>query len=182
MMANTQRAPAPYMGHKALVVSSLALALSSASFLVFRGPISLVSALLVPSILVVFLRKSGRAYEVITYIALMIMVLLFFQTQVVFAFGYILLALAFKAFVSKPGTQVGRRILQLLLHVVLVALVLFICIILTEAVLGVPLHSMMMRMSRQNPAIYVGILLLEATLVCTVNILLIKSISARLHA
>ena len=181
MSSNANTAYAPVSGLRALTVSSLALALSSASLLAFRGPTSIVSALIVPSLLESFLGRVGRGYRLAAYACLLAISVLFFQTQVIFAFGYILLGLAFRAVLSNPCAKSGYRGLRFALAVALSALVLFICLILTETLLGVPLHAMMMRISRQNPAIYAGIIVFEATLVCLINIMVIRVVSSRLR-
>lgn len=181
MKGGSQARPAPYAGYRALAISSLALAVSSACMLAFRGPTSIASALVVPSVLVLLLGKVAVAYRVAAYAAFLIVAMLLFQTQVVFVFGYISLSLAFSATFGDRSSKASGRNLRFIASIWLVALVLFVCIALTEAVLGVPLHSMMMRLSRQNPAIYAGVLLLEAILVSAANMLLIRSVSSRLR-
>lgn len=181
MKTSGQTVHAPYAGNRALAASSLALALSAASLIAFRGPISIISAMLVPSFLVLILGRVGRAYQLASCTALIIIAMLFFQAQVIFVFAYILLALAFKAAIGRPVDYTGNRIARFPLLIAAVALVLFACLYLTELVLGVPLHSMMLRISRNVPAIYMGILILEAALVCSVNFLLIRAVSARVR-
>lgn len=176
-----EASPSSPKGRKEFVYSSLALALSSASLGVFRGPISIVSALFVPSILAIFLKNSGKAYRMLTYAGMLAIALLFFQTQVIFALGYIMLSIAFKAFQEEAGTRHGNRFARMSAYVAFTAIVLFVCLYLTEAVLGVPLHAMMIRITRQNPIVYALVLVLEALLVCFANILAINAISRRLR-
>lgn len=181
MITNDRAAKAVYAGSRALAASSLALALSVASLITFRGPISIISAMLVPSFLVLVLGRVGRAYQLASGVALVIIAAFFFQAQVIFVIAYIMLALAFRVFAGSFVASAGSRVILYPLLMAAVAMVLFCSLYLTEAVLGVPLHRMMLRISRNDPAIYAGVLLLEAALVCSVNLLLIRAISSRLH-
>jgi len=168
--------------HSVLLASAaLALALSLLCLMVFRGPASLGSALIVPAILVLFSRNGGNTYYLLVSSGLLLATLLLVQPHLIFAAGYLLLAQAIRFLLISPTGGLSMRPVRLLLYVIAASGVLFLGIWLTEILFQIPLHQMMLRISGQNPWVYLVILLVEGFLVGLANIAIFRLFSSRVQ-
>ncbi|MCR3956934.1 MAG: hypothetical protein NUK57_11615 [Gudongella sp.] len=164
---------------KTLTMSAFGLALSVLSLLLFRGPISIVSTFLIPAIIVLFSGNKNGGY-VLTSMGLLTVTLLFFPTQIIFVFGYIILGHFLKLLIIDSNQRVKLITLNFILYVIITTLVLFLGIRLTELIFLVPLHTMMLRISGSNPLLYLGILFFEGLLVSIFNFALLRLLNSRI--
>jgi fucose 4-O-acetylase-like acetyltransferase len=164
---------------KPLTMAAFAVALSAVGPMFFRGPLSLVSALYVPAVLVLFTKDGGLTNQVLTAIALLAVALLFFQAQIVFVLGYVLLSFTLRLLVAAPNLTLRLQPALVAGYTLLAAAVLFLGIRLTDFIFGVPLHAMMLRISGNNLWVYFGILLVEALLISGLNISFLKVLLPR---
>jgi len=81
-----------------LTMAAFTLALSSVSIFLFRGPVSILSAFLIPAIIVLFSKGYGIAYYILISMGLLLTSVLFFQTQLIFTTGYAFMAVALRLF------------------------------------------------------------------------------------
>jgi len=164
-----------------LAYAGIALALSVVSLMIFRGPVSIVSTFIVPAVVAIFARKKLFPYYLLTSMGLLIMTFVFFITQIIFVIGYILLSIALKILFidSEINIKVGWQ--GFLIYTLLVIVVLFMGIQLTQTVLSIPLHDMMLRMSNHRYSIYFAILLLESIAITLINFLIIKVLIPRIR-
>lgn len=156
-----------------LTMASFSLAVSTVSILLFRGPISILSALLIPAIIVLFSKGSGMTYYVIVSMGMMILSVMFFQTQVIFMALYVFLAIALRMLVINQSWNLVLSISGVLLYLFTVVLALFSGIWLTEKLLLVPIHTMMQMVSDGRVLVYFLILLIESVLVTLCNFLVL---------
>ncbi|WP_422485874.1 hypothetical protein [Gudongella sp. DL1XJH-153] len=154
---------------KTLTMSAFALALSVFSLLLFRGPISIASTFLIPVIIVLFSRGQLKSY-LLVYAGLFTTTLLFFPTQIIFVATYMLLSALLKVFFITSTFKVNISLLGVIGYILIVSLVLFVGIRLTELVFLVPLHTMMLRISGNNFLSYSLILVIEGIFVSIFNI------------
>ncbi len=154
---------------KILTMSAFALALSVLSLLLFRGPVSIVSTFLIPAIIVLFSRGELKSYLLVS-VGLFIIALMFFPTQIIFVATYMLLSALLNVLFITSDFKVKTNPLGVLGYILIVSLVLFVGIRLTELVFLVPLHTMMLRISGNNMLFYAGILFLEGIFVSIFNI------------
>lgn len=159
--------------------SALSMAVSLLSLLIFRGPVSIFSAFLIPAIIVVFAGSFGLPYYILTTGGLLLTTFLFFPTQILFVVGYALLALFLKLIFLK-GERLRTNFPRVLVYAATASLAVFIGIYLTELIFMVPLHSMMIRLSGGSPLIYGFIIGAEGGLIAISNLLLLKVFVSRL--
>ena len=159
--------------------AAIAIALSIVFLLIFRGPASIIAALIVPAVIVLLAKNNGLLYYLLITCGLTLIALLLFQTQLFFVFGYLLLSLALKFYLVDHNSKIKLKPLSISLYAVSVAIVLFLCIRLTEWLFLIPLHQMMLRLSSGNPLLYLLILLAEGILICAANIAFLKLFYAR---
>lgn len=157
-----------------LTMAAFTLALSSVSILLFRGPISILSAFLIPAIIVLFSRGDGIAYYILIFMGLLLTSLIFFQTQLIFASGYVFLAVGLRLFLVDSNRNLKLSLSKLFLYLVSVILILFSGLWFTEKLFLVPLHTMMLKLSGGQFHVYLGILLIESVLVISCHILVLK--------
>lgn len=160
--------------------AAIAIALTVVFMLVFRGPASIISALVVPAVIVLLAKNKGLIYYILISCGLVFFALLLFQTQLVFVGGYLLLSLALKLILVGKNSQIKLKPLPISLYTASVIIVLFLCIRLTEWLFLIPLHQMMLRLSDGNPLLYLLILFAESILICAVNIAFLKVFYARM--
>lgn len=162
-----------------LTRASLALAISIVCLILFRGPISIVSTFLLPPIIVLF--ESGKAllYYLLTSMGLFITTLIFFPTQLIFVLTYLILALALMMLRKKRDRKISP--FNTLLYLFLTIIALFVGIRLTQLIYMIPLHTMMLRISNNNPLFYFLIILMEAVLVCVFNFGILKLFKSRVR-
>jgi len=161
-------------------MAAFTMALSSVSLLLFRGPISILSAFLIPVIIVLFSRGYGRSYYILIFIGLLLVSALFFQTQLIFTAGYGLLAVGLRVFFLDRDMFLKLGISKMLLYLGSVVLILFSGLWLTEKLFLVPLHTMMLKISGGQIHVYLGILLIESVLVTSCHILVLNGFLKRL--
>ena len=159
--------------------SALSMAMSLMSLLIFRGTVSILSAFLIPAIIVVFAGNFGLPYYILTTGGLLLTTFLLFPTQILFVMGYALLALFLKPLFLKEE-RLRTNFPRVLIYAATASFVVFIGIYLTELIFLVPLHSMMIRLSGGRPLIYVLIIGAEGGLIALSNILLLKVFVSRL--
>ena len=165
---------------KVVIMASLSLAISSVCIVLFRGPVSILSAFAVPATLVLFSRGYGRLYPVLVSLGLLLISLMLFQTQIVFAASYLAMALAIRLLLLDAEMNLSVGLGRGLLFQAIVALLLFAGLWLTEKLFLIPLHTMMLRISGGRAEIYVLLLVLEALLISACNILLLKGFLKRI--
>ena len=164
---------------KSLTMAAFAVVLSAVGPMFFRGPLSLVSALFVPAVLVLFTKDGGPVYHALTAVALLAVAAMFFQTQIVFVLGYVLLSFALRLLVTAPNLTLRLQPALVAGYTLLAVVVLFLGIRLTDFIFGIPLHTMMLRISGNNLWVYFSILLVEALLVSGLNIAFLKVLLPR---
>jgi hypothetical protein len=165
---------------KTLTMSAFGLALSVLSLILFRGPISIVSTLLIPAIIVLFSGNKLEGYA-FSSIGLFIITLLFFPTQIIFVSGYAILGLLLKSLALSSNQKVKIHPGKFMLYLLITSLVLYMGLRLTELLFLVPLHAMMLGISRGSSAIYAGILILEGLFVSVFNFGILKLLISRIN-
>jgi len=166
---------------KTLTLSASALVLCVLCLLFFRGPMSLVSAFFIPVIIVIFAKYNITAYYVLTLISLFLITIISFQTQLIFVIGYILLALALRSVLIYDGEKVIIQPFRILIYLMLVSLILYISIRLTDLLFATPLHQMMLGLANNNLLVYFMIIFIESIFVALINLVLLKTITARVR-
>ncbi len=152
-----------------LTASAFALALSIINLMLFRGTISILAACFVPAIIVIFSKGQKMNYYLYVSVGLFLVAPMFFQTQIVFVAGYVVLALGMRLLLIDRDLNLRRGLVSSAGYVLLVAVILWMGMILTEYLFLIPLNSMMIRLSKGSNVLYMGILLLEGLLVFLVN-------------
>ena len=166
----------------ALIGAAFCLALSALSLLLFRGPVSLISAFFIPASILVFSINQGKVYYSLTTSGLLLLAIFFFMPQTFFVLGYILLAILFRILFLKTGQSFLSNKLKVLVALLSTSFILFLGIRLTQWVFLIPLHTMMVGISKGNPFIYGGILLLEGFLVLSINLAFLSLLNRRLSS
>lgn len=159
--------------------ASFTLALSAVCIMMFRGPISIVSTFLIPPIIVLFSNRYISLYYILTFMGLVLMTMIFFPTQLVFVFTYILLALVLDNITKKGGKYPSFN--KIITYISLTIITLFIGIRLTQLIYMIPLHTMMLRISRGNFFFYFAILFVEAFIVSMFNFGILKVFRKRVY-
>lgn len=162
-------------------MAALTLALSSVSIFLFRGPISILSAFLIPVIIVLFSRGYGMVYHILVSMGLLLISLMFFQTQLIFTAGYALLAVGLRVLLLDRNMNLKLSIIKTLLYLVFVILTLSAGLWLTEKIFLIPLHTMMLKLSGGKILFYLGILIIESILVTLCHILVLNGFLKRLR-
>lgn len=159
--------------------ASFTLALSAVCIMMFRGPISIVSTFLIPPIIVLFSNRYISLYHILTSMGLVLMTMIFFPTQLVFVFTYILLALVLDNITKKGGRFPPFN--KIIIYISLTITTLFIGIRLTQLIYMIPLHTMMLRISRNNFFFYFAILFVEGLIVSMFNFGILKVFRKRVY-
>ena len=167
---------------KVLLMSAFSLATCILCLLVFRGPLSIASALLIPAVIVVFSKSCGILYHVLTSAGMIAVTFLFFQAQVFFVIAYILLSFGLRLLLVSAGMEVRFKPFRVIIFVLLATAVLYIGIRLTEWVFLVPLHKMMLSLSGYNDLRYFAMMLAEGTLVFVLNAVILKALFPKIRA
>lgn len=161
--------------------SSIAICLCMVSLLLFRGPLSLMSAVVIPLIIAILSYKLHMRYNFLAAAGLSIITGLFFTTQLIFVMTYLLMGLLIKLLLySKRSNVISFWIVRFVLYVVSTGTLLYLGIRLTEALFYIPLHEMMLRMSNGNMGIYGLIILAEALFVSSIHFVIMHNIRKRL--
>jgi hypothetical protein len=164
----------------ALTRSALALALSVLSLLIFRGTTSIFSAFIIPVVIALFSKRNEVLSFVYIATSLIMMTVLFFQTQIIFIIGYLLLSLVLKCFLMDAAMKVKFSFTGILKYLLAVMAILFMGIWLTQVIFLIPIHDMMLRFSNNHPLRYLGILLVEGIAITLVNLLFLKAMTSRI--
>lgn len=159
-----------------LARASIALALCISSLVLFRGTISIFSALFIPAITAGFSINMKKSFFLITYLGLILITLFFFTTQIVFVTAYIFLSVAIRKFLLDEYLKVKIYLSNSIIYVILVIIILFSGLWFTEIFLQIPLHTMMLRLSGGNWFKYLAILLSESILIFVLNVIILKNI------
>ena len=163
-------------------MSAFSLAFCILCLLVFRGPLSIASALLIPAVIVAFSKNHGLLYYVLTSAGMIAVTFLFFQAQTFFVIVYLLLSFALRLLLVSSDMTVRLQPVRVIIFILLAAAVLYIGIRLTQWVFLVPLHRMMLRLSGDDPLRYLAILLVEGTAVFALNAAILKAFFSRIKA
>jgi hypothetical protein len=163
-----------------LTRSALALALSVVSLLLFRGTTSIVSAFVIPVVIALFSKRNEVLSFVYIASSLIMMTVLFFQTQIIFIIGYLLLSLVLKHLLMDSAMKVKFSFTGILKYLLAVMAILFMGIWLTQVIFLIPIHDMMLRFSNNHPLRYLGILLVEGIAITVVNLLFLKATTSRI--
>lgn len=164
-----------------LTRSTIALALSVVSLLLFRGPVSIVSTFIIPVVIVLFSKRKELTSFIYIATGLLMMTVLFFQTQIVFVIGYLLLSITLKHFFLDSDRKVKLSFSGILQYLLTVIIILFIGIQLTQMIFLIPLHDMMLRLSGNDPLRYFSILLVEGIAITLFNLLILKAFASRVR-
>lgn len=162
-----------------LTRSAIALALCMVSLLLFRGATSIVSTFIIPVVIVIFSKRKESASFIYISAGLLMMTALFFQTQIIFVIGYLLLSLVLKNFFLDSTMKMKVSLSGIVKYLISVIVVLFIGIQLSQIIFLIPLHDMMLRISGNNPLGYLGILLLEGIVIILIHLLILKAFTSR---
>ncbi len=164
-----------------LTRSAMALALSVVSLLLFRGPVSIVSMFIIPVVIVLFSKRKELTSFIYIATGLLMMTVLFFQTQIVFVIGYLLLSITLKYFFLDSHRKVKLSFSGILKYLLTVMITLFIGIQLTQMIFLIPLHDMMLRLSGNDPMRYFSILLVEGIAITLFNLLILRAFASRVR-
>ena len=164
---------------RSLTSAALALAVSTVCLLIFRGPVSIVAALIIPAVIVLFACQNKPLYSGLLSIGLLVVTLLFFQTQLLFVAGYLCLALALNNLLISADMKVRLHPLPVMLYLLVTVIILYGGIRLTEHLFLVPLHQMMLRLSGHNPLRYAAIIFAESLFICAFNVVILKLFISR---
>lgn len=165
---------------RALTFSSLTLVLCFLCLLFFRGPISIMSAFFIPVIIVLFARYNISAYYGFTLSGLIIITLINFPTQIIFAISYFLFALALRFYLLDNVHSFKINHKFILLYLLLISVILFISIHMTDLFFSTPLHQMMLKLANNNLFVYFSIILIESLLIVYINVMLLKTLFSRI--
>ena len=161
-------------------MSAFSLALCVLSLLMFRGPLSIASALLIPAIIVVFSKNRSFYYYLLTSVGLVLTALLFFHAQTVFVTMYLLLSAALRVLLTNSNMELSLKPVPALVYILFSSAVLYLGIRLTEWIFLVPLDKMMLRLSANDALRYMGIMLAEGLLVFLLNAAILKAFLTRI--
>ena len=161
--------------HKSIMLarSGLAIVLSVVFIMLFRGPISIISALTIPAGIALFMRPASRAHFILTSFALLIIVVIFVPTQSVFALCYIILATGLKYFIVSNSGKIKLGFFSVVAYILCASASIYLGIRLTELIFSIPLHQMMLHLSAQHFLRYLLIVLIEGVLICIANLSLL---------
>jgi len=165
---------------KLLSMSAISLALSVLFLIMFRGPISILSTFIIPPIIVLFSLNNDLRYYVLTSLGLIIISSIFFPTQIVFVTLYILLAFFIRFLFFNNKNELKIKVPSVITYIILVMISLYLGIRITQIIFLVPLHTMMLRLSGGNPINYIGILIIEAIITVSVNIIFLRVFFSRI--
>lgn len=150
---------------KKITMAAITIAVSLVTVSMFRNTSSILSAIIIPIILALFLTSYTNKEYVFITTTLIFLTLLLITTQTVFMILYVLqgkllMLLFFKNIMRK---------LWFFLYIIMVSFSLLVGILLTEIVFSIPLHMFMMRISNNNSIIYGLIILVEGVIVSTLH-------------
>lgn len=162
-----------------VAASSIAIGLSLASLIVFRGPLGITSSVTVPIILALVMRKNSLRDLAFTGVALVLLTFILAVTQTVFAALYLLLAVFIRIFLINSTANGINKLIMTAIYLLSVASAIYIGIRATEAVFGVPLHRMMLGFSNGNPIVYILIITVEALVIGGIHLMMTRILLGR---
>jgi len=137
-----------------LARSAFSVALCIAFLILFRGSMSLLNAILIPTILFVSANKTPKAPVLTSYFVLIVVTFFFFLPQLFFVIFYCLVA----GFLVIERNRLNRKVIALSLS--LASFLAFIFIVkLTDHFFGVGLELLYLRISNGNQVFYYLVLL-----------------------
>lgn len=155
--------------------ASLTIALSLVIALIFRGTTSIFAAMIIPIILLLFM----YSFRVIDYLfvsfVLILLTLIFITTQVVFIVIYTILGFSLRLLI-KRDKQINI-FLKIFIYYFIVIGSLFLGILLTEMVFSIPLHSFMLKISKNSALIYFLILSIESIIITLTHFFVFKKLN-----
>lgn len=160
-------------------LSGMTLALCVLSLMIFRGPLSLLQALIIPMVVAIMTLKQPWKYTVSAGISLLILTLTFFVTQTVFMIIYLMMAYFLLILVTKLQRESRRYYLLIIPYVIVNALLLYLGLRLTDIIFQTPLHAMMLKLSSDNNFLYASIMAIESTFISTFHLLIVSNVYRR---
>jgi len=167
-------------GVRSISYSAISICLCMASLLLFRGSVSLISAVTIPLIIATLSIRLHLRYDLLIAAGLSIITGLFFTTQLIFVITYLLMGLLIQLIFRLKTSNVISLWMVRLLYVMSTGILLYLGIRLTEAIFYIPLHEMMLRMSNGNVGVYSLIILAEALFVSVIHFVFIQVIRKRI--
>ncbi|MDP2814629.1 MAG: hypothetical protein Q8S15_03785 [Erysipelotrichaceae bacterium] len=162
-----------------IALSGMTLALCLLSLMIFRGPLSLLQALIIPIVMVIMTIKQPWKYTFAAGISLLMLTLAFFLTQIIFMIIYLMMAFLLLILVSTIQRGPRHRNLLIILYLLINALLLYLGLRLTDIIFQTPLHVMMLKLSSDNNILYASILIIESTFISIFHLLIVLNVSRR---
>ena len=175
---DSQRERSHFARH--IAISGMALALCLISLMLFRGVLSLLQALIIPTVLVLLTGRQPWTYRLAVGSALLFLTLVFFPTQSVFIATYLLMTAVLFLYLRRVQPASRLRFLLFIPYWALNGVLLFVGLVMTDFVFLTQLHGMMLRMSGNHPMRYAAILLLEAAIVSACHLTFVQFFKRRL--
>jgi len=154
--------------------ASLTIALSLVISFLFRGTTSLFSAMIIPIILLLFM-SSFRFFDyLIVSITLILLTLIFITTQAIFMLVYTFLGFFQRILIY--GNIKSNTYIKISIYCFVVIASLFLGIFLTEITFSIPLHTFMLKISKNSALIYLLILCVESIIITLSHFLILKNL------
>lgn len=162
-----------------IALSGMALALCLLSLMIFRGPLSLLQALIIPMVMVIMTIKQPWKYTFAAGISLLMLTMAFFLTQIIFMFIYLVMAFLLLNLVKKLQRESRRYYLLMIPYIIVNALLLYLGLRLTDIIFQTPLHAMMLKLSSDNNFLYASIMVIESAFISIFHLLIVLNVSRR---
>lgn len=162
-----------------IAISGMTLALCLLSLLMFRGPLSILQALIIPIVIVTMAIKQPWKYTFAAGISLLILTLAFFLTQTVFIIIYLLMAVFLMILVTNIHRESHRSYFLMIPYAIINAILLFLGLKLTDMIFQTPLHLMMLKLSGGNNFLYAAIMMIESAFISIFHLLIALNVSRR---
>lgn len=166
---------------RSLAFSGVMIAISLLCLVLFRGVLSIVQAIIIPVVIVLFSYKLPRVHILANRLSLLVLSLIIFPVQVVFVLTYLLMAAFLQGVCHYSNLQPIRKWTARIFYFLFIGFMLYIGIIMTDIILGTHLNEMMRQLSRGNYMIYFVIILIEALIVSTIHIVSLYIIRRRIN-
>lgn len=162
-----------------IALSGMTLALCLISLIMFRGPLSILQALIIPVVIVVMAIKQPWKYTFTASASLLILALTFFLTQTIFIIIYLVMAFLLLIIVTKIQRGPRHHFLLFIPYLIVNALLLYLGLRLTDVIFQTPLHFMMLKMTSDNFFLYAGIIMIESLFISALHLLIVLNVSKR---
>lgn len=161
-----------------VVFSAMILALIISIASLFRGTTSILTMILIPCVLAlsfVFINVKDR---ILLSVVCLLLTLILISTQSIFMLLYVILG-----FILIKITQSNQplSLINMLIYIIFVMVTLFVGLILTQMVFMIPLHQIMLSITKNSYALYVFIVFVEALIISSVHLIFVKQIRNRLR-